>query len=89
MNKVSDEERMATVFTLTSPFLEPAAIGLTDGIKGGFASLPLQMKTWSGNTCVARSRLVGRVRAEWAARLRNIHRLDRHPCQRFIAAKQG
>ncbi|KAI0743730.1 hypothetical protein C8Q80DRAFT_1272379 [Daedaleopsis nitida] len=42
--KDPEEDRMATIFTMTSPFAEPAAIGLTDGVKGGFASIPLEMK---------------------------------------------
>ncbi|TFK85353.1 hypothetical protein K466DRAFT_190984 [Polyporus arcularius HHB13444] len=40
----SEGPRMATIFTLTSPFSEPAALGLTDGVKGGYASVPLEMK---------------------------------------------
>lgn len=43
-NSASEEPRMATIFTLTSPFSEPAALGLTDGVKGGFGSTPLEMK---------------------------------------------
>ncbi|KAI8994045.1 hypothetical protein BD414DRAFT_513664 [Trametes punicea] len=43
-NKQSGAEPLTTVFTLTSPFAEPSVIGVTDGIKGGVQSLPLQMK---------------------------------------------
>lgn len=42
-SKDSAEDRMATIFTLTSPFSEPAAIGLTDSVQGGFASVPLEL----------------------------------------------
>ncbi|OSD04091.1 hypothetical protein PYCCODRAFT_1364791 [Trametes coccinea BRFM310] len=43
-NKQSGAEPLTTIFTLTSPFAEPSVIGVTDGIKGGLESYPLQMK---------------------------------------------
>ncbi|CDO76020.1 hypothetical protein BN946_scf184665.g12 [Trametes cinnabarina] len=43
-NKQSGAEPLTTIFTLTSPFAEPSLIGVTDGIKGGVESYPLQMK---------------------------------------------
>ncbi|TBU29489.1 hypothetical protein BD311DRAFT_777411 [Dichomitus squalens] len=42
--KQSGQAGITTIFTLTSPFSEPAAIGLTDGIKGDYAGVPLELK---------------------------------------------
>ncbi|KAI0364452.1 hypothetical protein BV20DRAFT_956236 [Pilatotrama ljubarskyi] len=43
-NKQSGSEPLTTVFTLSSPFAEPSVVGITDGIRGGFDTQPLQMK---------------------------------------------
>ncbi|KAI0674923.1 hypothetical protein C8Q78DRAFT_965335 [Trametes maxima] len=43
-NKQSGADPLTTIFTLTSPFAEPSVIGVTDGIKGGFETQPLQLK---------------------------------------------
>ena len=42
--KESSDTGITTVFSLTSPFAEPAALGVVDSIKGGFGSVPLQLK---------------------------------------------
>ena len=40
----SGQAGITTIFTLTSPFSEPATIGLTDGIKGDYGAFPLELK---------------------------------------------